>query len=72
MPNLRNIYFKIRSIAIGWFAYLFKPKSQMAQDRLAICDRCSYRKGYFCGKCGCVLAAKAEVEDEKCPVGQWL
>lgn len=59
------------SICIGWWNYLFKPKSVMASVRLAICDRCPKRKGYFCSVCGCVLAAKAEVISESCPDGKW-
>lgn len=64
-------YFRIRNIILGWWRYLFKPHSTMANQRLAICDKCQYRKGYKCGLCHCVLAAKAEVEEEECPAKKW-
>lgn len=60
-------YFRIVNIIKGWFLYLFYPKSMMAKKRLLLCHACKLRKGYFCGVCGCVLVAKAELEEEHCP-----
>lgn len=43
----------------------------MADQRLKICQRCIYRKGFMCGECFCELHAKAEIEEEYCPKGKW-
>jgi hypothetical protein len=55
----------------GWYRFLFKPQSEMAKKRLAICKVCDLRQGKFCGVCWCELDAKAELEEEKCPKGKW-
>lgn len=51
---------------------MFTKRSQMAKDRLSICFQCTQRRGIFCGVCGCELHAKAEVEEDECPMGYWL
>ena len=51
---------------------MFRPASAMAKKRLAICEDCKFRRGYFCGECWCELDAKAEIEDEECPKNYWL
>lgn len=55
----------------GWFRFMFAKRSHMADKRLAICWECPYRRWHFCGKCGCELHAKAEIEEEKCPLNFW-
>lgn len=62
---------KIFNIIIGWYRFLFKKRSVMADQRLKICQRCIYRKGFMCGECFCELHAKAEIEEEYCPKGKW-
>lgn len=62
---------KLRNIFRGWFKYLFFKPSELGQRRLAICKKCTYRKGYICGECGCVLAAKVEEHTEECPMFLW-
>lgn len=62
---------KIKSIITGWYRFLFEKRSEIGRHRLEICKQCELRKGFVCGECGCVLAAKVEVEDEECPVGKW-
>lgn len=71
MFGLQIVYYKLKSIITGWYAFLFKSKSEMAHKRLSICRSCPYRYQYFCGLCGCVLEAKAESPDEKCPKDYW-
>jgi hypothetical protein len=62
---------KIRNIIVGWWRFLFAKRSQMAKDRVSVCKKCPVRKGIFCGICWCEIHAKAEVEEEFCPVGKW-
>lgn len=70
MPILRN-FKKLRSIALGWYRFLFGKRSEMANTRILICLECRERKGYFCGVCWCELHAKTEVQDEECPKKYW-
>lgn len=62
---------KLKNIITGWYRFLFKKRSIMANQRLNICLTCKYRKGIFCSECGCELHAKAEAPDEHCPKGKW-
>lgn len=39
--------------------------------RLAACAGCDARKDGRCTACGCVLAAKARLSTEECPLGRW-
>lgn len=39
--------------------------------RRAICNSCVRSKGETCGVCGCVLSAKAALQNEKCPLNKW-
>ncbi len=39
--------------------------------RLETCKACEHFKGGFCGKCGCVMLAKARMATAKCPDGKW-
>jgi len=71
MPGVKVAYHKIKSIITGWWRFLFEGRSEVGADRMAICKACPFRKGYLCGKCGCVLAAKVEAKDEQCPEGRW-
>lgn len=66
------MFAKCRDIIVGWFRFMFRPASEMAKKRLAICEDCKFRRGYFCGECWCELDAKAEIEDEECPKNYWL
>lgn len=40
-------------------------------ERLKICNSCSYNKHGICQKCYCVVAAKTKSEDSKCPLDKW-
>ena len=66
---------KIKHIIIGWFRKLFGIDQDLANIRLAICRQCPSRTytslGYACKECGCILDAKARVEDEKCDMNKW-
>lgn len=57
-----------------------REESEIASKRLEICNSCEFRveknlaidKIKVCGKCGCVLAAKAFSKDKSaCPEGKW-
>ena len=77
------------NIAKGWMNVITHHNSEMAMQRLAVCDGCSYKlqvsdvgtriisvinneaSVYYCGKCGCPLAAKVTVAAEQCPENLW-
>lgn len=72
---------KLRSIAIGWFKYLFTDSKELIKQRTSMCKQCpvSHRKdGYYSGwcrtingGCGCHLKAKAAFNEEWCDKAIW-
>ena len=75
LPSVADSIKKIWHIIKGWFYKLFKKKQNLADIRLAICNTCEHRTetslGYACAQCGCILDAKARVEDEQCDLDKW-
>lgn len=74
--SCRKMVKKIIHIIKGWYFNLFNKNEQLAIKRIAICKRCEHLEhidmvGDICGKCGCVLAAKARVKDEECKLNKW-
>jgi hypothetical protein len=65
MQNLRAGYFKLRSICLGWWRFLFNKRTKMSQDRIDICMDCELRKGRFCGVCYCELDALATLDQSE-------
>ncbi|SIN68742.1 hypothetical protein SAMN05444166_0119 [Singulisphaera sp. GP187] len=50
----------------------FKTTSpQHYRDRLAICTTCVHHTGTRCRVCGCITAAKARLQHERCPLTKW-
>lgn len=71
-PFSRILVKKIKSIVRGWFRYMFLSRSKMAARRLSICAECEHGKGRVtCAVCSCYLKAKAESEEEECPLNKW-
>ena len=67
---------KIKNIIKGWYYKFFNKHEQLAKKRIAICMKCNSKThiviiGDICDECGCVLSAKARVEDEKCELNKW-
>ena len=67
---------KIINIFKGWYYRLFDKNQELAKKRIAICNMCNHREhiemiGDICAECGCVLEAKARVEDEHCELNKW-
>lgn len=67
---------KIINIIKGWYFNIFNKHEQLAKKRIAVCNKCNSKVhidilGDICNECGCVLAAKARVEDEKCELNKW-
>lgn len=67
---------KILSIIKGWWYRFFNKNEQLAKKRIAICKKCKScvhidMIGDVCAQCGCILEAKARVEDEKCELNKW-
>lgn len=65
------IFSRLKTIAKGWYLFLFAKRTDQARERIAVCYDCPYRKGYFCGVCWCELHAKSMIEEEECPKGFW-
>lgn len=62
---------KIINIILGWWFWVTNRNNELAKSRLKVCADCSFRVGFTCGECGCVLQAKARLYDEECPLGMW-
>lgn len=39
--------------------------------RKEICNKCEFREGGKCGKCGCFLRHKTRLASESCPISRW-
>ena len=66
----------LKHIIQGWYYRLFDKNQELAKKRIAICNMCNHREhiemiGDICAECGCVLEAKARVEDEYCELNKW-
>ena len=67
---------KLIHIIKGWCYRIFNKNQELAKKRIAICNKCKSREhiemlGDICAECGCVLEAKARVEDEYCELNKW-
>lgn len=67
---------KLINIIKGWYFKLCNKHEKLAIKRIAICNKCNARThidivGDICDICGCVLSAKARVEDEQCELNKW-
>ena len=74
--SCRKMVKEIVNIIKGWYFKIFNKNEQLAIKRIAICNKCNERihidmLGDICDICGCVLAAKARVEDEQCELNKW-
>lgn len=67
---------KVIHIIKGWYYKIFNKNQELAKKRISICSECSHREyiemiGDICAECGCVLEAKARVQDEYCELNKW-
>lgn len=50
-------------------------KKEIIIKRLDTCSRCDKKVvsliGAKCAECGCILKLKAQLEQQKCPLGKW-
>lgn len=44
---------------------------EQRDNRLSICQDCSYRESHTCLKCGCLVLFRTSLEMKKCPLGKW-
>ena len=66
----------MRHILKGWYFLIFNKNEKLARKRIIICNKCKSRKhinnvGDICNECGCIISAKARVEDEHCELNKW-
>ena len=74
--SCRKMVKELINIVKGWYFKIFNKNEQLAKKRIAICNKCDKRLhidivGDICDMCGCVLTAKARVEDEQCELNKW-
>lgn len=62
---------KLSQILLGWWYMVTNQNNFIAQQRLKVCITCEHRKLGVCKLCGCVLQAKARLNEEDCPAGKW-
>lgn len=67
---------KIKNIIKGWYYKFFNKHDELANKRIAICRGCTSKihidkVGDICAECGCILDAKARVQDEYCELNKW-
>lgn len=44
---------------------------QVFRERTGLCMICDHHTGTRCRVCGCITAAKARIQHERCPLGKW-
>lgn len=76
IPSILTILKKISNILKGWYFKVFNKNKKLANKRISVCNKCEERMhidivGDICSRCGCVLSAKARVEDEECELNKW-
>jgi rRNA maturation endonuclease Nob1 len=67
---------KIENIIKGWYYKFRGINFELMDQRMKQCRECSEilyltKNVTECNVCGCILSAKARVEDEKCPLNKW-
>lgn len=60
-----------KSMASFMASGLKTSSPQVYRDRLAICTTCDQHTGTRCRVCGCITAAKAWLQHERCPFDKW-
>jgi ribosomal protein S27AE len=50
---------------------LLDSSSDELKYRYEQCSNCEHKKKIVCGKCGCIIWAKARILKESCPIGKW-
>ena len=72
---VKKILIKIYHIIIGTYRNIFNKKQDLATQRLQYCNKCKHRiifmKQYICDQCGCILANKTRLINEKCDLKKW-
>lgn len=76
ITKIQKVVEKIMSIIQGWYYKLTNKNTELANRRISICNACEHRitidvVGDICARCGCVISAKARVEDEHCELNKW-
>ena len=70
-----NLFLKIRNIIVGNWRNITGYSSDEMKKRLKICKSCEHNIKFagqqICELCGCILKAKASIENEKCLMNKW-
>lgn len=75
LPSMLKLLKKLGKIIKGTYYNLTGKKQDLADSRLAICNKCEHKitnkLGDICGECGCILNSKTRVKDEHCELNKW-
>ena len=69
--NLRNIAEGYLNLIKKGFRVTNKDVEDLSRWRTNICKECENKENVICKLCGCILAAKTRVLEEKCPIDKW-
>jgi len=74
-PKIKNLMGKAQNIAQGYTRLLRGQKCACTDDRIRVCQKCADNywigRSLWCSICKCFIPAKARVDAEQCPLGQW-
>ena len=68
--SVRNIVKGATGLAKS-FAGIDIASDEDIQSRREVCEKCEFRSGKKCGKCGCSISHKTRIAIEACPAGYW-
>ena len=54
----------------AWVKTGFK-KSEFADTRYSICQKCDHFDGSLCNLCGCYMKGKTKIAGATCPIAKW-
>jgi hypothetical protein len=48
-----------------------RTPSEIASDRLSMCEGCPSLISGICKECGCIMKLKVTLDSATCPMGKW-
>ena len=73
---MKKLFIKLKHIFLGNLYNLIGINYKLMNSRLEICSKCNEKANLtknveICSECGCILKAKARIEEESCYLGKW-
>ena len=72
VERLKSFFSTLWYIITAYFHYITGKRFEGRHDRRKICDICHFKKGIFCGQCGCIIKVKTNEENAECPESFWI